>query len=60
MYSFLTVVSIETLNSLVELTEGLRSMTEFFLYEELLKYPVKVDGLNIRYLNEGILEKEKL
>lgn len=59
MYSFLPVVSVKTGNSLVELNESLHGMTELFFYEELLKYPRKVNGLSIRYLNEGIEKNEK-
>lgn len=53
------MVSIKTGNSLVELNESLHGMTELFFYEELLKYPIKVNGLSIRYLNEGIEKNEK-
>lgn len=47
-----------TLNSLVELIESLHDITESFLYEELLKYPIKNDWFkhNIfkcRHLREG-------
>lgn len=56
MFSFLPVVSIRTLNSLVELNESLHGTTECFCFK-LLKYSIKMNGLSKGYLNEGISEK---